>query len=403
MNELEKLLNKLSRLISAEIKVKEERKNKGENYNIFRILKLSRDEVRLHSSFIANLLDTKSEHGLKNDFLNAFLEKVNSKIELGGNIKVSTEYNIGPVSQDKKKGGRLDILIEDSNNQAIIIENKIDHYDEENQLLRYNNFAKEKYKEYELIYLTPSGCEASEKSTGGEIFDYKPISYITIIEWIGQCINISARYPLIRETLVQYLINLKDILGMMDDINTEEFLKITTSEDNVEATLKIIEQTNIIQQKIREDFVENVKHTAKDKGYCIEVDKDFCSLAEDKWIKIYKEEVGKDFCLVIGWTEHNSSTYGGARIGIKKFSNNINIEYTKLKNVWNEREADSDYPYGWETLGKMNGKWWNWRNNDTLRDMKNGKILDYILKELLEKELKGDLLETLYKMTYKNG
>ena len=51
----------------------------------------------------------------------------------------------------------------------------------------------------------------------------------------------------------------------------------------------------------------------------------------------------------------------------------------------------------------MNGKWWNWRNNDTLRDMKNGKILDYILKELLEKELKGDLLETLYKMTYKNG
>ena len=220
MNELEKLLNKLSRLINAEIKVKEERKNKGENYNIFRILKLSRDEVRLHSSFIANLLDTKSEHGLKNDFLNAFLEKVNSKIELGGNIKVSTEYNIGPVNQDKTKGGRLDILIEDSNNQAIIIENKIDHYDEENQLLRYNNFAKEKYKEYELIYLTPSGCEASEKSTGGEIFDYKPISYITIIEWIGQCINISARYPLIRETLVQYLINLKDILGMMDDINT---------------------------------------------------------------------------------------------------------------------------------------------------------------------------------------
>lgn len=138
--------------------------------------------------------------------------------------------------------------------------------------------------------------------------------------------------------------------------------------------------------------------------FCLcEVDEGIFSFEKDKWIKIYKEEFGKEFCLVIGWTEHKDSPKGGARIGIKNFNNNINIDLTTLKNVWNERDAESEYPFGWETLGKKDGYWWYWEYSDTLIDMKKGKILDYIKKELLEKELKGNLLETLYKLTHKNG
>lgn len=396
MNELNKLLNKVSRIITADYRVKEERKNKGENYNIFKVLKLSRDERRLHSSFIADLLDDKSEHGLKKEFLNTFLKKVNSKIELEGNIKVFTEYYIGPLNEEKTEGGILDILIEDSKRKAIIIENKIDANDEENQLLRYNNFAKKKYIEYELIYLTPTGCEANEKSTRGENFDYTLLSYTAIIEWIEECIKISASHPLIRETLVQYSINLKEILGMMNNINMKDFLEITTCEENVEATLKIIEQTNAIQQMIRDKFVENIKKSATEKGYSVEVDEDFCSLGADKWIKIFKKEYGIDYCLVIGWTEHNSSEFGGARIGIMRI--NKSIENKNVENIiaWSERKPDSDYPYGWETLGGMKNKLWNWRNIDTIVQMSNGKLLDYLNKELFEKEKEYELLRKIH-------
>ena len=35
----------------------------GENYNIFRILQMGSSEVRLHSAFIADLLNPKGNHG----------------------------------------------------------------------------------------------------------------------------------------------------------------------------------------------------------------------------------------------------------------------------------------------------------------------------------------------------
>lgn len=41
----------------------------SENFNIFRILKLESSEVRLHSAFIAELLNPKGNHGQKDKFL----------------------------------------------------------------------------------------------------------------------------------------------------------------------------------------------------------------------------------------------------------------------------------------------------------------------------------------------
>src|SRR5580658_3696483 len=46
----------------------------GENFNVFRILKLQASEVRLHSTFLAELLNPKGTHGHRDLFLKLFVE-----------------------------------------------------------------------------------------------------------------------------------------------------------------------------------------------------------------------------------------------------------------------------------------------------------------------------------------
>jgi len=41
----------------------------GENFNIFRILKVESSEVKTHSAFIAELLNPNGSHGQKDTFL----------------------------------------------------------------------------------------------------------------------------------------------------------------------------------------------------------------------------------------------------------------------------------------------------------------------------------------------
>lgn len=51
----------------------------GVNFNVFRLLRMEEDEVRLHSRFIAELLDPKGSHGQGSAFLELFLRQVDEK------------------------------------------------------------------------------------------------------------------------------------------------------------------------------------------------------------------------------------------------------------------------------------------------------------------------------------
>ena len=48
----------------------------GENFNIFKILKLEAHEVKTHSAFLAELLNPMGSHSLKDAFLKLFIEIV---------------------------------------------------------------------------------------------------------------------------------------------------------------------------------------------------------------------------------------------------------------------------------------------------------------------------------------
>lgn len=269
MEGLSNLLNKVSEVIRKERIQKEERQKRGEYFNIFSVLRLETKEVRLHSAFLAELLNPEGSHGLGKQFLELFLNMVVRKSKEEPfcfeteKAKVYVEYYIGIISEDKKSGGRIDILIEDDKDKgnAIIIENKINAGDQEYQLLRYNNFAKDIYKNYKLLYLTKDGGEASEYSTGKEDFEYQCISYRNnILPWLECCEQAAVRHPLIRETIHQYIINLKEILNIMEK-NTQDSLfdRIVENKENMLSVLFLKDNLVGIQCKMWENvFIKQI-------------------------------------------------------------------------------------------------------------------------------------------------
>ncbi|MDB5016397.1 MAG: hypothetical protein JWQ84_1229, partial [Mucilaginibacter sp.] len=133
IHQFQSLLNQVNAITDRYKKINE---LTGENFNVFRILKLESSEVRMHSAFIAELLKPNGSHGQKDIFLklfvNAFCFKDNL-IDLQS-CKVKVEESIGTISDDRTQGGRIDIVITDKHYRKIIIENKIYAGDQDNQL-----------------------------------------------------------------------------------------------------------------------------------------------------------------------------------------------------------------------------------------------------------------------------
>ena len=75
-NKLQKLLNDVNAILQQERIKKEESRKRGEQFNIFEVLGLQTSEVRLHSAFLAELLDPNGDHGLNNKYLKVFVEDI---------------------------------------------------------------------------------------------------------------------------------------------------------------------------------------------------------------------------------------------------------------------------------------------------------------------------------------
>ena len=243
MTNLESLLKDISKIVVEEKTRQEEGRKRGEKFNIFNVLGLSRDEVRLHSAFLAELLNPDGNHGLGDKFLKAFIKDVINDDSFqfdSASAKPQVEFTIGNINEDYTKGGRIDILIQDKEQRAIIIENKIDAVDQPKQLLRYYNYIKNN-PQYRILYLTKEGTEPKEFSLGGnKDIEYQCISYKEdIINWLEKCIEIAALHPAIREIIQQYRLNLQQILNIMSKNNKRNLIELLKS--NMSAAIGILE------------------------------------------------------------------------------------------------------------------------------------------------------------------
>lgn len=285
----------------------------GNRFNIFKICGVNHYE-NTHSSIIAEFLNPNGTHGLKSKFLESFILSLGSHFSIENfnyeNAKVRTEHST--------EEGRIDILIEDNQNKAIIIENKIYAKDQPEQLKRYNRYAQVYTNGYRIIYLTLWGDDASTQS--GEGVSYLPISYKQdIINWLESCVAIASRFPIVRETIIQYINHVKELTNQdMDTKNKEEITQILSNVDNLKAAQTIFQNYQAtFDHLVHKHFNPKMEEFAKSKGLEYHYEG-----STDQYIGFYLANSNGDKKYWIRFTADSKGYYYGLEIN----PTNINIK-----------------------------------------------------------------------------
>ncbi|AJA68641.1 MULTISPECIES: PD-(D/E)XK nuclease family protein [Myroides] len=254
--------NLLSQISIIDRKNTETLATTGGLFNMFAICGVNHYE-NTHSAIIAELLNPKGSHGLKHKLLDAFIQSLDPYFSIPNfnseTAKVHREYSTPQ--------GRIDIFIEDDNNNAIIIENKIYAEDQDRQLIRYDTYAKDTKQNYQILYLSLYGEDASEQSSAG--VTYLPIAHgKEIIDWLEQCVTIASRFPIVRETIIQYINHLKQLTGQdMDSKNKEEIVAVLSKIENLKAAQAIAQNYVATFDYLAEKYVNPLmEEFAKENG-----------------------------------------------------------------------------------------------------------------------------------------
>ncbi len=262
--------NLLNQVAAISKKYEEIAKITGENFNVFNVLGLTTKEVRTHSAFIGELLNSKGSHEQGNVFLKLFIEQIKSNFNQNStqfkvlsefdfeNAKTHVEYYTGIIDENYENGGRIDILIK-SGLSNIIIENKINAEDQYNQLIRYSNFSKNS----PIFYLTLFGTEPSKDSVGRLVKgnDYCCLSYQSdILKWLELCKKEAVNFPILRETISQYIYLIKQLTNQTtnDAMSAEVIKAVIISEANYKAAQEIVKANysvnNELLQKLKSEL-----------------------------------------------------------------------------------------------------------------------------------------------------
>ena len=380
--DIQRFFQEVENICTHEQALQKERHHKGENYNLFSILRIEGSELK-HSALIANLLDPKGSHGCDDAFLRAFFE-----IALKGTAypfesstpppHSYTEYYTGPIAGDT--GGRIDILVE-SSRYGLIIENKIYAGDQDKQLTRYDNYGKETFgaDKYLLAYLTLYGYDASKESTAtksAEEVGYLRLSYAEdILRWLEQCVRLADNKPLVRESLNQYIRTIKQLTYQdMNQENIQEIIELAVDHPEVVATLS--SKRDAIAQRIRKKYIfAKLKEYVDQKGWLYD-DSESSYNEEEPKIRFRKE--GWDGSIIISAdSENKKSNYGwwmNLWIG-------IDSKVTGAKKLACLEKQSPEYPMGWEYLTTP-----NWYSAENFPAMKTSVAQEIIskLNEIIE-------------------
>ena len=375
MEKVNAFLNTISKLYKNEKQVEHKKREDGEFFNVFNTIGLRAEEVRLHSAFIAELLNPKGSHGLSNLFLQAFLEETglpNDYIVYQQCSKNIVERVIGPVTDTE--GGRIDIIIDDGNH-AIIIENKIYAGDQKNQMLRYNNYGRKKFPNgYKLVYLTLDGHKPDDSSLENDEYSYITISYEKdIVEWLEKCYSISAGKPLVQSVIKQYFELVKQITNTdMDTKYRNDLMSAMLAPENVIAVGEILQLQDdwlfeIINSHIWLPLEKYAKTKEMNFGKQCEYGEGGAWISREEW---------KHYGIFV-WTDRKNDWYN-MYVGVSWFEepNKHNMIYKKDYQKMNclSESPINGWPYGWEFLPEDIR---NWRFNIT-EEIVQGRVFDYI-------------------------
>lgn len=381
---MDKLFDSIKRIVETECVQFEEVRSRGDCFNVFDILGLSANETRTHSAFIAELLRPNGSHGMQDIPLSLFLKMINSRVDQFDfntkGVSVITEKDIGSVNYKEEEGGRLDIIVE-SGKKAIIIENKVYADDQEKQLIRYHNYATQRYGEgnYLLLYLCLNAHEASDASTKSEKTklkvheNYYPISYNSEIQqWIRDCLAASYDKPLVRETLRQYLDLIIRLTNGMGN-NNEKIIELMMK--NPSAITRILKAQDEYKQKVIEtELIESFRRFASDPQRDMELSFDSDFLVGKKWSRLcLRKKMWRNATIAI-IPDNKQSNYW---IGILHKNPKESLE-TKQKTLPILTDGtNSTYPFGSKWLPGV----YRWLYDaQTIEDILSGKFIEVIGK-----------------------
>lgn len=138
-----------------------------DKFNLFEAIGVVRQELR-HSDFLAFILNPGGPHGLGDAVLKRLLQKVLSAtpaIDLPLTLIDLDVWDLGQTTV-AREAGNVDLLLENQAHKlVIIIENKIDSSEHDDQLQRYYDHVHRERPGWKLvgILLTPEGDEPSDK------------------------------------------------------------------------------------------------------------------------------------------------------------------------------------------------------------------------------------------------
>jgi hypothetical protein len=228
-------------------------------FNLFSVLRSDSDEVRLHSRFLAEILNPKGSHGFGGNFLDEFVKLVGAERKSFDNAIVITEYK------------NIDILIR-GGGVAIIIENKIYAADQDNQLTRYyKSIRGEGIEEIYLVYLTLDGSQPSSQSTREldkcflDSNKFQCLSYRDHIHgWTNSCLSLSAKEPALRESFAQYLELIEKLTAKVKSPKyMNELKQLLNKDDNLANCLDLQQAYNSILVDLQVDLWERIQKSVE--------------------------------------------------------------------------------------------------------------------------------------------
>ncbi len=132
-------------------------------FNLFDILKISRTEIR-HSNMLSWLLSPNENHGLGDSVLRGVIQYVVTAFSDDADVFTTLLMDCHDFII-QREWHHIDLLAVSADEKyVIVIENKIDSGEHDNQLNRYRNTVEDAYPDYRkmYIYLSPDGGESSD-------------------------------------------------------------------------------------------------------------------------------------------------------------------------------------------------------------------------------------------------
>ena len=254
-------------------------------FNLLSIIGKDRDEAHIHSKIIYNLLSQDWGKKDKETFLTLFFKEIGIEDEniYDKNWEVTREkaFDLDTIK------GRLDFEIK-SKDCIYIIEMKIDAGDQPEQLIRYQEFAKEQHKKYKIFYLTLDGHNASKKSIGEEEnleenqkVEYTNISFKEeILNWLENCLKLVEGKENKSACINQYIASINKILGEKETKIKDNILK---SVKDIKNAISLYGKLNDKLQVTLENFMSLLKENLGKRAiYYKKYVKDYYNYTLDK-------------------------------------------------------------------------------------------------------------------------